>query len=183
MIRVRNPDTKQQSVGVAVYWSGTVGEAVIQALDRGEQKPEAARTGASHDEGVLMADANEQLVRDGYDAFSSGDMEKLGKLFKDDAVHSVPGDNQITGDYKGVDNVLAFYGKLFEITGGNMAVELKSVTVKGDHVDALHHATAAIGDKKLEGDTTLAFTIEDGKIARIDEKPHDQAAEDAFWGK
>lgn len=130
-----------------------------------------------------MADANEQLVRDGYDAFSSGDMEKLGALFAADAVHSIPGNNQLTGDYKGVDEILGFYGKLFEITGGNMAVELKSVKVDGDRVASVHRATAAIADRKLDGETTLEFTISDGKIARIDEKPHDQAAEDAFWGK
>jgi hypothetical protein len=51
-----------------------------------------------------------------------------------------------------VDEVLGLYGKLFELTGGNMAVDLKSVTVDGD------------------------------TIARIDEVPSDQAAEDAFWG-
>lgn len=129
-----------------------------------------------------MAD-NEQIVREGYAAFTSGDMETLGALFKDDAVHSVPGNNQITGDYNGRDEILAFYGKLFELTGGEMSVELKSVTVNGDKVDAVHHASAAMGDKKFEGDSTLSLTIEDGKIARIDEKPHDQAGEDAFWGK
>jgi uncharacterized protein len=129
-----------------------------------------------------MAD-NEQIVRDGYAAFSSGDMETLGGLFADDAVHSVPGNNQITGDYKGRDEILGFYGKLFELTGGNMSVELKSVTVNGDTADAVHHATAAMGDKKFEGDSTLSFTIADGKIQRIDEKPHDQAGEDEFWGK
>jgi ketosteroid isomerase-like protein len=129
-----------------------------------------------------MADANEQLIRDGYDAFSAGDMEKLGSLFKPDIVHSVPGNNQLTGDYKGVDNVLGLYGKLFELTGGNMSVDLKSVTVNGDRVAAVHTNKAARDGKTLDSDTTLNFTIEDGKIARIDEVPSDQAAEDAFWG-
>ncbi len=129
-----------------------------------------------------MADANEQLVRDGYGAFTSGDMEKLGSLFKDDVVHSVPGNNQIAGDYKGRDAVLGLYGKLFELTDGTMSAELKTVNVDGDKVAAVHTNIAERGGKKLNSDTTLNFTIDGGKIARIDEVPADQAAEDAFWG-
>ena len=128
-------------------------------------------------------DANEQLVRDGYDAFGAGDMEKLGGLFADDAVHSVPGNNQLTGDYKGRDAILGLYGKLFDLTGGNMAVDLQSVKVDGDKVAAVHNAKAERDGKSFDGETTLNFTIKDGKIARIDEVPSDQAAEDDFWGK
>jgi uncharacterized protein (TIGR02246 family) len=130
-----------------------------------------------------MADANEQLVRDGYDAFTSGDMETLGALFADDAVHSVPGNNQITGDYKGRDAILDFYGKLFELTDGNLSVDLQSVKVDGDKVAAVHNAKAQRGGKSFDGESTLNFTIKDGKITRIDEVPSDQAAEDEFWGK
>jgi len=129
-----------------------------------------------------MADANEQLIRDGYDAFGAGDMEALSALMKPDVVHSVPGNNTLTGDYKGIDEVLGLYGKLFELTDGNMAVELKSVNVDGDKVAAVHAVKAERDGKTLNSDTTLNFTIDSGKIARIDEKPHDQVAEDAFWG-
>ena len=128
-----------------------------------------------------MAD-NEQIVRDGYAAFTSGDMETLGALFADDAVHSVPGNSQIAGDYKGRDAILGYYGKLFELTDGNMSAELKTVTVDGDKVAAVHKNVAERGGKKLDSDTTLNFTIKDDKIVRIDEVPSDQAAEDAFWG-
>jgi hypothetical protein len=131
---------------------------------------------------MTMADANEQLVRDGYDAFSAGDMEKLSGLFKPDIVHSVPGSNQLTGDYKGVDEVLGLYGKLFELTDGSMSVDLKSVTVDGNKVASVHQNKAERDGKTLDGETTLNFTIDGGKIARIDEVPSDQAAEDAFWG-
>lgn len=130
-----------------------------------------------------MADANEQLIRDGYDAFGAGDMEALSALMKPDVVHSVPGNNQLTGEYKGIDAVLAYYGKMFELTGGNMSVDLKSVKLEGDdRVIAVHTNKAGRDGKTLDGDTTLDFTVDGGKIARIDEKPHDQVAEDAFWG-
>lgn len=129
-----------------------------------------------------MATANEQLVRDGYAAFSAGDMDTLREIMVPNMVHSVPGDNLISGDYTGIDNVLAYYGKLFELSGGTMSVTLNSVTAKGDdHGIAQHSTTAERNGKTLEADVTLDFTIKDGKIVRIDEKNDDQAAEDAFW--
>lgn len=130
-----------------------------------------------------MADANEQIVRDGYDAFGTGDMEKLSSLFNPDIVHHVPGNNQLTGEYKGIDNVLGLYGKLFELTGGNFSADLQSVKVDGDTVTSVHRNKGEHDGRTLDSDTSLVFTITDGKITRIDEQPSDQAAEDAFWGK
>ncbi|MEX0666434.1 MAG: nuclear transport factor 2 family protein [Acidimicrobiia bacterium] len=131
-----------------------------------------------------MANANEDLVRDGYAAFSAGDMEKLGSLYTDDFVHSVGGNNQLTGDYKGVPAAMGFYGQLFEQSGGTFSVDLKSVKADSDNgVVSVHRSKAERDGKKLDADTTLNFTVKDGKIARIDEAPSDQAAEDDFWGK
>jgi ketosteroid isomerase-like protein len=129
-----------------------------------------------------MATANEQVVKDGYAAFSAGDMDALRDLMVPDMVHNVPGDNAISGEYKGIDNVLGLYGKLFELTDGTMSVTLNSTTAKGDdHVIAKHTGKAERNGKTLDSDATLDFTIKDGKIARIDESNDDQGAEDAFW--
>ena len=130
-----------------------------------------------------MANANEDLVKSGYDAFSAGDMDKLKAIMADDVVHSVPGNNQISGDHTGIDNVLGYYGKMFDLTGGKMTTTLKSATAKGDdHVIAVHQGTAERDGKKLDAEGTLDFTIKDGKITHIDESNDDQAAEDDFWG-
>jgi ketosteroid isomerase-like protein len=129
-----------------------------------------------------MAHANEDLVRKGYAAFSAGDLDALGALMTPDVVHSVPGDSLIAGEHKGKDEVFALYGKLFELSNGTMAVDLQDVTVKDDTtVVARHRGTATRGDATLDVMATLEFTVEDGKIARLDETFDDQAAEDAFW--
>src|ERR1700704_3268289 len=68
-----------------------------------------------------MAHPNEELVRQGYKAFGEGDMDTLRSLFAPDAVHSATGNSPLAGDYKGVDDILAYYGKLFELSGGTFA--------------------------------------------------------------
>ena len=50
--------------------------------------------------------ANEDTVRRGYEAFGRGDMDTLRSIMTPDVVQSVPGKSQVSGDHKGVDNVL-----------------------------------------------------------------------------
>ncbi len=129
-----------------------------------------------------MAHPNEDLVRKGYDAFSAGDMDALGKLMAADVVHAVPGNNLTSGEYQGQEAVFGMYGQLFELSDGTLQTELQEVTTDGDDkVIAKHRSTATRGGNSLDVVQTLAFTIADGKIARLDESSGDLAAEDAFW--
>ncbi|HEU5302623.1 MAG TPA: nuclear transport factor 2 family protein [Acidimicrobiia bacterium] len=129
-----------------------------------------------------MAHPNEDLVRKGYAAFSSGDMETLGSIMTPDVVHAVPGNNLTSGEHTGQEAVFAMYGQLFELSDGTVQVDLQDVTAKGDDkVVSNHRAQAKRGDKSLDVIETLEFTIADGKITRIDETTSDLAAEDAFW--
>ena len=129
-----------------------------------------------------MAHPNEEIVRHGYKAFGEGDMDTLRSLFAPDAVHSATGNNPLSGEYKGVDDILAYYGKLFELSGGTFTAELKSARAEGDDtVVATHRDTAQRGDKTLDQDETLTFTISGGKFTRLEENHSDPAAYDAFW--
>ena len=129
-----------------------------------------------------MAHPNEELVRKGYKAFSEGDMDTLGSLYAPDAVHAASGNNPLSGDYKGVDDILGYYGKLFELSDGTFKAELKSVEVQGDDtVVATHRNTGQRVGRTLDQDEALTFSIADGKITRIEENHSDAAAYDAFW--
>jgi ketosteroid isomerase-like protein len=69
-----------------------------------------------------MAHPNEELLRRGYDAFSKGDVETLRQVFAQDAVFHEPGRNPVSGDYHGIDQMLAFFGTLAERSGGTFRV-------------------------------------------------------------
>ena len=129
-----------------------------------------------------MTHPNDELVRKGYKAFGEGDMDTLRSMYAPDAVHSVPGNNPLSGDYKGVDDILGFYGQLFERSGGTFKAELKSTKVEGDDtVVATHRGTGQRDGKTLDQDQTLTCTISDGKLTRLVDSASDQAAYDAFW--
>ena len=129
-----------------------------------------------------MANSNEDLVRQGYKAFGEGDMETLRSLYAPDAVHVATGNNPLSGEYKGIDAILGYYGKLFELSDGTFTVELQSTKVEGDDtVVATHRDKARRGDKTLDQDETLTFTISGGKVTRLVENHSAQASYDAFW--
>src|SRR5215213_9105664 len=130
-----------------------------------------------------MADSKEDNIRRGYKAFGQGDMETFRAIYTPDVVQSQPGNNQTSGDYNGVDNVLGFYGQLFELSGGTLSVELKSVSSEGDKVVSVHHAKAEREGMTLDADETIEFTFAGDKISRLDVRYADQTAEDAFWGQ
>jgi len=131
----------------------------------------------------MSAQANLDLVRKGYAAFSAGDADTLAAMMTADCVHIVPGSSQLSGPHKGVANVLALYGQLGELSAGSMKVELQDVMSDGgDRVIAVHHATATRPDgRSLSMREALLFTIVDGKVCEIQDFFTDIEASDAFW--
>jgi ketosteroid isomerase-like protein len=128
------------------------------------------------------ATENLDLVRRGYAAFGSGDMETLQGLFKPDIVHSVPGTSALAGDHKGPQEVLAMYGNLFALSDGTASVELEDVLSDGgNRVIAIHTATATRNGVTRTSRDALLFTIDNGKVASIQDFFGDIDEEDSFW--
>jgi ketosteroid isomerase-like protein len=126
--------------------------------------------------------ANLDLVRRGYAAFSAGDVDTLRSVLASDVVHSVPGTSQISGDHKGVDSVLAFYGQLAELSGGTMTVELENVLSNGsDQVVSIHRSRATRNGQTLDQRESIVFTIRDGKVIELQDFFADIEANDRFW--
>ena len=108
----------------------------------------------------MGASENLELVRRGYAAFSTGDMETLSGLFKPDVVHSVPGTSPIAGDHKGPDEVLAMYGNLFSLSEGTMSVELEDVLSDGgNQVVSIHPRSGSSASESFghEGDAIVGL--------------------------
>ncbi|MFB7412476.1 MULTISPECIES: nuclear transport factor 2 family protein [unclassified Streptomyces] len=126
------------------------------------------------------------LIRRGFDAWSRGDMEAVGELMTADCTHHSPGESQISGHIKGRDNVLDMYRKMFELTRGEMRVELLAVSVDGrGHAVAANRFYATREDKGMgiEMNGALVFTVIGDKISDIDECVEDIDVSDAFWGQ
>ena len=94
----------------------------------------------------------------GYDAFSSGDMQTLRELSHPDIVWHVPGRGQVSGDHRGVDAVLGYFGQLMELTGGALRVEVHDVVANDEHAVGLHSTHAERRAKRLMTTTSWCST-------------------------
>jgi ketosteroid isomerase-like protein len=129
-----------------------------------------------------MAHPNADLVREGVAAFQRGDLDALQRLyFAEDIGYHVPGRSPVAGDYKGTAQVLAFFGRLFELSGGTLQVELHDVVANDQHAVALLVIRAERAGKQLQDNTVLTCHIRDGKITEIWSHDTDLYAVDEFW--
>ena len=123
----------------------------------------------------------EDTVRKGYKAFGEGDMETLGSLYTDDVVQTMPGNNKLSGETKGRDDVIALYGKMHELSGGTFKADLQSAKEDGDKIVSVHSAKGERDGNNLDTNETIAFTFAGEKISRLDITTSDDAAQDKFW--
>ena len=122
------------------------------------------------------------LVRLGYEAFNSGDVAGLQALLSRDVQQHVPGNSQISGEYKGLDAVLAYYGRLGELTDGTMRADL--IEAHGDgrgHVLAVHQLSATRNGATRVSRGSILFTFLGEKATDLLELSQDQAGDDAFF--
>ncbi len=122
------------------------------------------------------------LVRRGYDAFNSGDLATLREILSHDVAQHVPGSSQISGDYKGIDAVLGYYGKLAELTGGQFRADL--IDVFGDgrgHVTALHQTTATLNGVTRVSRGSILFTFLGDRATELVQMHADLPGDDAFF--
>lgn len=106
-------------------------------------------------------------LKRGYKAFAEGDMATLTELFAEDIVWHVGGNNMLTGDYKGRDEVFAFFMRLAQETGGTMKLELHDVLANDEHGVALVHARLERNGKRYEGNEAHVFHNRDGKVTEF----------------
>ena len=128
-----------------------------------------------------MAHPNEDLMKKGYEAFGSGDLDAVRELFADDIVWHVPGRSPLAGDYKGKEEVLGFLAKTMEMTGGTFKLDVHDVMAGDEHGVALTTATAEREGKRLSNRAVQVVHIRGGKLTESWFHPEDQYAVDEFW--
>ena len=128
-----------------------------------------------------MAHPNEDLVRKGYAAFAAGDMATLNEFFADDIVWHAPGRNDLSGTFRGKDEVFANLGQVMELTGGTFKLDIHAILVDDEHAATLLRATAQREGKSLDDNTVQVFHIKDGKVTESWLHPSDAYASDEFW--
>jgi ketosteroid isomerase-like protein len=129
-----------------------------------------------------MADhPNLDLMRRGYAAYTSGDLETISQLLADDVVWHVSGRSPLSGDYTGKEQVFGFFGTLQELSGGTSRVEVHDLLADDDHGVAIVTQSASREGRTYEGRVTHVLHLREGKVTEFWDAYVDQYASDEFW--
>ena len=130
----------------------------------------------------MGAAENAELIRRGYEAFNTADMETLTELFDESAVWRTPGRSSLAGDHEGREATFAYFGRLGQETGGTFKAELREVLAdENDRVVGIHHNSGDRDGKHLDVDVCLVFRLENGRVTEGVEYFLDLYAWDEFW--
>jgi ketosteroid isomerase-like protein len=128
-----------------------------------------------------MTDSNVDILRRAYEAFAAGDVPTVLGLFSPDITWHVPGRSPLSGDYNGHDDVLGFFAKSMELSGGTVRVDVDDLIASGDTVVALTTVSASRNGQSWASPEVHLWHVRDGKAVAFHEFQGDQQTEDEFW--
>lgn len=107
---------------------------------------------------------NAALLRAGYEAFASGDFEKLNEFIPEDAQWHVMGNSALSGDYTGRDAIYGYFGKLMELSQGTFKASVVHVLADDAYVCAIQRSTATVDGVETTTQDMLVDRVQDGRM-------------------
>jgi ketosteroid isomerase-like protein len=116
------------------------------------------------------------------EAFDARDFETFFAQFADDTVYRVAGNNLVSGVYRGMGEVTAFFQHLLAVTEGTMQVDVLDVLGGPTCAAMVFRVRATRQGKSIDDTGTMAFRVnEDGKFAESWLMYSNQAEYDRFF--
>jgi ketosteroid isomerase-like protein len=114
--------------------------------------------------------------------YAGGPAEPLRDVLTEDVAWVVPGVNAIAGDYRGIDEVMAYFARRRDRAGRSFRMHPGDLlTGDGDRVAVLTDGTATIGGSERRWSTIGLYELRDGRVAACWLLPLDAVAFDAIW--
>jgi ketosteroid isomerase-like protein len=114
--------------------------------------------------------------------YAGGPDEPLRAMLTDDVEWMVPGRNAIAGEYRGVDEVMAYFARRRDLAARSFRMHPGDLlTGDGDRVAVLTDGTATIGGVEHRWSTVGLYRLREGRVAACWLLSLDQAAFDAIW--
>ena len=129
------------------------------------------------------AERNAALLREGYEAFSTGDMARLSEMFAPDVVWHTPEHHGVlSGDHKGWAEVAEFFLQTMTLSEGTFRIEILDIMASDERVAAFLHVTGNGRGRILDDSPIHLFRLDDeGIVQEITQYPLNQSVVDAFW--
>jgi len=142
-----------------------------------ENKRLTIETGATTHPNVIA-------IRNYQAAMALGEYEKGAMVFDPEVTYTVPGNNVLSGIYKGPQQVMSYLGKLMELTQGSYGIsEMHWLVNEKEQVILFIKNYADLRDRHYEWEETILFEFKNGRKYNIEHFQADQHAVDEFLGR
>ena len=127
-------------------------------------------------------DASVDKVRRYLDALQAGELESVSDYFSDGVVWRVAGTHPLSGTYRGKDELIGYFQKVRDMTGGTLKIEPESILTGERHMGILTRVSGERDGKTMDVLLAQAFTLDDqGRWSEYWALANDQDAVNAFW--
>ncbi len=114
--------------------------------------------------------------------YAGGSGTALAQLLTPDITWTVPGDNRIAGNYRGLEEVFGYFRRRRDLADHTFQMKRRDVLVgDGDRLAALTDGFATIRDVDHRWSTVGLYDVIGGQIAACWLLPLDQGAFDEIW--
>jgi ketosteroid isomerase-like protein len=128
-----------------------------------------------------MADSNETLLNDAYEALAAGDADAVTAVATPDVTVHIPGRGAQSGTYRGHAGVRTLLGRLSGLTDGSFHIELSEIFAGEELAVALGFLVGQRGGRTLDMRVVHVWRVAGGKLAEMWSHPADQYGLDAFF--
>ena len=113
-----------------------------------------------------MADLTPDRVVSAYKALASGDRNLIAEFWAEEMVWQVPGHNQLSGWYHGLDGFLGFMGQVGALSGNSFNMETISTLVEEDWSADItrNRGKRADSEKAMDIEVVHVLRWKDGKV-------------------
>lgn len=108
-------------------------------------------------------------------------MATVMSIFDEDIVWHSPGRSPLAGDFKGHQQVQAFFGRIFELTGGTFRNEVHDILANDEHAAVMVRARAERGAMTFDSLTCHIWHMSNGKATEFWNLAVDPYSDDEFW--
>jgi len=128
-----------------------------------------------------LASKNRQVIERAYAAFAAGDIPTVLQTMDEKILWHVPGRGPLSRDYRGHQEVLAFFQHFTELSGGTFRIQVDDALANDQRVIVLVTESAERKGRTWSSPQVHAWTIKNGKAVVFWQYQGDQQTEDEFW--
>lgn len=171
----KRPLTRRHLLGTAAA-TGAAGLSI--PLLTGYAAADGAASTSATTAAAAPGSAAVDVVQRYYAAYAGFDFDALRQVIAPDAVWRIPGRHALSGDHRGIEEILYFFQQLQK---GNFGAEIIALVGDDEYAVDYHRGFGRSGEHSIDILWALAYRVRDGRIVEATDFAFDQAAADIFY--